>query len=134
MGHRVKEVLVDTHVFLWSQISPGLISAQAMEIMRNPEIRLWVSIASIWEIAIKAHCGKLELHTQVEDLAALLDDENEEFAPMEITMRNALRAGALPDHHKDPFDRMIVAQAQERTMPIISNDRILDSYGVRRIW
>ena len=92
-----------------------------------------VSAASAWEIATKVRLGKLPT---ANDLAANFIDQlkREGFLTLSISLDHALRAGLLPGHHKDPFDRMLIAQAQAENMPLISNERIFDRYGVRRIW
>jgi PIN domain nuclease of toxin-antitoxin system len=92
-----------------------------------------VSAASAWEIATKVRIGKLpqaavfsaEMPRRVEMLG---------FSPLAVTLEHALRAGQLPGPHKDPFDRMLIAQAQAENLPLISNERVFDAYGVRRIW
>jgi len=94
---------------------------------------LVVSAASAWEIATKVRLGKLQ---GVEDLA---DDfagylVREQFEPLAVTVEHAVRAGSLPGPHRDPFDRMLIAQAQAENIPIISNDAAFDSYRVRRLW
>jgi PIN domain nuclease of toxin-antitoxin system len=94
---------------------------------------LIVSAASAWEIAIKVRLGKLATAT---DLAADFSGviEREGFQLLAISAEHAIRAGLLPGPHKDPFDRMLVAQAQAEIIPIISNEASFEHYGVRRLW
>jgi PIN domain nuclease of toxin-antitoxin system len=94
---------------------------------------LIVSAASAWEIAIKVRLGKLATAT---DLAADFSGiiEREGFQLLDISAEHAIRAGLLPGPHKDPFDRMLVAQAQAENMPIMSNEVSFENYGVRRLW
>jgi len=97
-----------------------------------PDAEVFVSVAAVWELAIKTGIGKL-------DAQALLDGAEERFraagfAALGITVEHAIRAGALPMHHKDPFDRMLVAQAQAENLAVVSSDPIFDHYGVRRLW
>jgi len=86
-------------------------------------------VASVWEIAIKAALGQL---SPVPDLAATIEAHG--FVPLEITVAHAVAAGALPLHHRDPFDRMLVAQAQIEGMVIVSRDRRFAPYGVPVLW
>lgn len=92
-----------------------------------------VSAASVWEIATKVRLGKLDVEMEVvKNFVAYLDRERFETVP--VTAEHGIRAGLLPGPHKDPFDRMLIAQAQVENVPIVSNDRALDGYGVRRLW
>ena len=92
-----------------------------------------VSAASAWEVATKVRSGKLP---QAESLIQGFEYRLEQFSfePVSVGIHDAVRAGLLPEHHKDPFDRMLAAQCQRESIPIISNDKIFDLYGVRRIW
>jgi PIN domain nuclease of toxin-antitoxin system len=88
---------------------------------------------SAWEIATKMRLGRLPSATDiVSDFEGFLQRQNFEGLP--ISLAHGIRAGLLPGHHKDPFDRMLIAQAQAENLPIISNDSVLDQYGIRRIW
>jgi len=92
-----------------------------------------VSAASACEIATKARLGKLPTGVDLaSDFGGLLDRER--FQTLAISVEHAIRAGLLPGAHKDPFDRMLIAQSQAENMPIISNEMLFDSYGTRRIW
>jgi PIN domain nuclease of toxin-antitoxin system len=92
-----------------------------------------VSAASLWEIATKARLGKLDVAIEVvENFPIYL--AREQFESVSITVAHAIRAGLLPGPHKDPFDRMLIAQALAENVPIVSNDRALDGYGARRLW
>ncbi len=86
-------------------------------------------MASVWEISIKAALGRLP---PVPDIAGAM--KSHEFLPLDITMAHALAAGALPLHHRDPFDRMLVAQAQLEGLVLVSRDRRLEPYGVPILW
>jgi PIN domain nuclease of toxin-antitoxin system len=125
--------LLDTHTLLWWFSDDPSLSSLARQFTADIENFAIVSAASAWEIAIKVRLGKLP------GAAGLVDDfvsylEREGFDPLPITLDHAIRAGLLPGFHKDPFDRMLIAQAQAESLPIISNDEIFDEYGVRRIW
>ena len=125
--------LLDTHVFLWTVRSPGEISGRARSILADPEAELLISIVVPWEIAIKAGTGKLK------NTEAILGDFDETmdssgFRVLETLTRHVIQSGALPLHHKDPFDRLLIAQALDLRVPVLSNDEIFDRYGVKRIW
>jgi len=125
-------VLVDSHVLLWWFSRSGQLSAASRGVLENAENRVYVSAAVAWELAIKANLGKLEARELISELPRLLFEEG--FRRLAISVDHALRAGSLPRHHKDPFDRMLVAQAQVLGCPIVSADNVLDRYGVVRIW
>ena len=92
-----------------------------------------VSAASAWEIATKVRLGRLESGTDLaRDFAGYL--MRARFEQLAVSVEHAVRAGLLPGPHKDPFDRMLIAQAQAENVPILSNDTALDGYGVRRLW
>jgi len=92
-----------------------------------------VSATSAWEIAIKFRLGRLP---RVEDLVSNFSSEmeHEGFELLPISAEHGIRAGLLPVLHKDPFDRMLIAQSQSENIPIISNEAVFDAYGVRRLW
>ena len=91
-----------------------------------------VSAAIAWELSIKVNLGKLDAMSVVADLGSRLEKEG--FSELPITLSQATRAGLLPLHHRDPFDRMLVAQAQDLGIPILSSDSLLDRYDVKRLW
>ncbi|MGC2108039.1 MAG: type II toxin-antitoxin system VapC family toxin [Candidatus Korobacteraceae bacterium] len=125
-------LLVDTHIVLWWFSRSRQLSNPARDEMSDPQNQVYVSAAVAWELAIKVNLGKLDAQKLVADLPALLFEEG--FRRLAISMDHALRAGLLPRHHTDPFDRMLIAQAQALNCPIVSADRVFDSYGVRRVW
>jgi len=125
-------LLVDTHVLLWWLGSPTLLPPRIRNELEASQARVYVSAAVAWEMAIKVNLGKLEAQEVVADLPRILFEKG--FYRLAISMDHALRAGLLPRHHNDPFDRMLIAQAQALNCPIVSADKIFDSYGVRRIW
>jgi PIN domain nuclease of toxin-antitoxin system len=117
-------LLLDTHTLIWwAHDRP--IAPDARIAIRAPENRVVVSAASIWEAEIKVQIGKLELEV---DLAAGPAEHG--FEPMAITFDHAVAAGRLPPHHGDPFDRMLVAQAQMEGLTIVSRDPVFDRYAV----
>jgi PIN domain nuclease of toxin-antitoxin system len=124
-------VLLDTHAFLWwCEDSPEL-SRKARKTITEQDC--FVSFASFWEIAIKVSLDKLRLPSAVD---RYLTDQMSlnGFEQLEIGFRQIVRCCGLPWVHRDPFDRMLIAQAQEEKVPIVSRDSRLDAYGVARIW
>jgi len=119
------KVLLDTHAFLWWLGDDPTLSPAAREAIRNPDALVHVSAASIWEIAIKVTLGRLDV--QDSDCAAEIEANG--FVDLAITARHAQTAGALPRHHDDPFDRMLIAQAQLENLVLITHDRRLRRYG-----
>ena len=125
--------LLDTHSFLWMASDESHLSALALQYLRDATNLLLLSTASQWEIAIKFGKGRLELDVPLREM--LVD------VPMRlsidilpITADHLLAVASLPEHHRDPFDRLLAAQALTESVPIVSADAVLDAYGVRRIW
>ncbi len=114
-------LLLDTHVLLWWSGERDL-SGEALSEIANPDNVVYVSSASIWEISIKRARGKL----RVDD--AIFDVRNDDFEPLPITHADARMAGALPDHHRDPFDRMLIAQALTHDLVLVTRDPRMESY------
>jgi PIN domain nuclease of toxin-antitoxin system len=108
------------------------LSTTARETIEDADAVVLVSAASAWELAIKTRLGKFKSR----ELAEALDEQilEEGFVPLSISIEHALRAGAFDSPHKDPFDRMLVAQAQLEDVSVISKDTAFDSFAVRRIW
>ena len=124
--------LLDTHTFLWLVNTPEVLPDPVLCILEDRSAIVLLSIVVPWEIAIKAKTGKL-------DAGDILDNFEEKATKakldmLETTVRQVVWAGRLPLHHQDPFDRLLIAQAFELRIPILSNDQTLDLYGVSRIW
>lgn len=125
----MSRLLVDTHALLWwLSDDPGL-SATAREAVADPANDVFVSTASIWEIAIKRALGKL---SAPDDLPAHIEAEG--FGWLPVNAEHAWHVQELPPHHRDPFDRLLVAQSLVEQMPIISADLRLRAYGVDAWW
>ena len=126
-------LLIDTHALLWWFNDDPSLSSAARKSMAEGSNVLLVSAASAWEIATKVRLGKLP---GAEELASDFQGfiVREGFTTLDITANHAIRAGLLPGPHKDPFDRMLISQAQAESVPIVTNERIFEAYGVRRIW
>lgn len=127
------KVLLDTHALLWWLAGDERLSLPARDAIGNPSTTVLVSAASAWEIATKVRIGKLPGAAEVApELGRHLADQG--FVELAITLAHGQRAGLLPGPHKDPFDRMLVAQSQAEAVPLVSNETVFDSYGVPRIW
>ncbi|MFL6263645.1 MAG: type II toxin-antitoxin system VapC family toxin [Thermoanaerobaculia bacterium] len=121
-------LLLDTHVFLWWRGEPSRLSPDARSSISTADI-VFVSAASAWEAAIKASLGRLELPDTVE--AGVLASG---FEKLLITLSHAEHAANLPPHHRDPFDRMLVAQARAEGLTLVTHDRLLEPYDVEILW
>jgi PIN domain nuclease of toxin-antitoxin system len=120
-------LLLDTHVFLWWRAGREM-RAEAMDAIRTAD-DVFVSAASAWEVSIKAAIGKLRLTASFADGVA-----QSGFVPLPINLHHAAVAGELPPQHRDPFDRMLLAQARLERLTLISHDRRLEPYGSAIIW
>lgn len=126
-------LLLDTHAFIWLTSRTAEMSSSAWALLRDPDNALLVSIASIWEMGIKSNYGKLTLADPFSEFVRRgFTENNVDLLP--ISIDHVVRLEKLPRHHKDPFDRMIAAQALEEDVPVIGRDRMLDVYGVDRRW
>lgn len=125
-------LLLDTPTLLWWVTGDSSLSDLAHRRITHAR-EIFVSAASAWEMAIKVSLGRLPAAVDlVSDFETELSKDG--FLPMVITSAHGIRAGLLPGPHKDPFDRMLIAQAQAENLAIVSNDVIFDQYGVRRLW
>lgn len=119
-------LLLDTHVALWALSSPERIAPEVREMLSDPAHAVHVSAATVWEVEIKRVIGKL---SAPDGFAGECVDRG--FDPLPIDLAHAERAGRLPPHHADPFDRMLIAQAVEENLVLVSDDRALAAYDVR---
>jgi PIN domain nuclease of toxin-antitoxin system len=119
-------LLLDTHVLLWWLADDRKLAKPAREIIANPNNEVHVSSASVWEVAIKAALGRLEI--ELDDLEDAIVQNG--FRQLPIGFRHALTAGQLPSVHRDPFDRMLVAQASVEELRVVSHDRVFERYGL----
>lgn len=127
------KVLLDTHVFLWWLTDDPQLSPLAREIIGNGENEVFLSAASGWEIAIKAKLGKLQLSDDIPSfIAEQLVINNITSLPIQIN--HALHVYGLPDYHRDPFDRLLIAQAQMEDLSILTIDEQIARYPVKVIW
>ena len=122
----MRQLLLDTHVALWAFASPKLLKPEVRAAIADPLNTVVVSAISVWEVEIKRALGKLDAPA---GFAALCVERG--FDPLDITFRHAEVAGALPPHHSDPFDRMLIAQAIAEDLELVTNDRAMGAYEVR---
>ena len=118
--------LLDTHVLLWSLTEPRKLSPRTRDALQDAGNEVFTSSVSGWEIAVKRALGKLKAPVNLE--AAI---RKQEFIPLNLTFHHAEQAGALPQHHGDPFDRMLVAQAQAEGLILVTRDAHIQLYGTR---
>ena len=127
------KVLVDTHAILWWLAGDERLSKRARKILQDPENKRWVSIASLWEIAIKMSSGRLPAEgLTLGTIAGLL--KSQQFAILPVRLEDLLRLELLPWLHRDPFDRLIVAQALEEGISLLTADGDMSHYPVQTIW
>lgn len=125
--------LFDTHTLLWLTTDDIALTKKARTIFLNSENEIYLSMASLWEMAIKISINKLVLKESLEDFTRnhIIDND---IQILKIELPHIYRVERLPFHHRDPFDRLIISQAIEDNLPIISSDEKFDNYSVTRIW
>jgi len=126
-------LLLDTHAFLWLVSADRRLPVPARRAILDPGNDRCLSMASVWEIAIKASRGKLRLDVPLHDL---IDSEATAngISLLALEKRHAIAVATLPSHHRDPFDRLLVCQALAEELTLVSADRAFDAYGLRRLW
>lgn len=126
-------LLLDTHTFLWWLAGESALSAAARKAIADEKNTIFVSAASAWEIATKYRIGKLPgVASIVGNLGETIADQG--FTALPISLRHAQVAGTLPGTHRDPFDRILVAQALLEKLILVSNEQPFDAFGVSRLW
>jgi PIN domain nuclease of toxin-antitoxin system len=123
------QLLIDTHVLIWFLEGNKSLSKPHRQIISDSQNDVFVSIASLWEIAVKISLGKLTLAKPLADVIKQIAVENIEVLP--ILPKHTLQVSTLPFHHRDPFDRIIVAQSQVENLPIVTNDIEFSHYGIK---
>jgi PIN domain nuclease of toxin-antitoxin system len=127
------KLIFDTHAFIWWDSAPANLPAAVLAHCQDPANKLLFSVVSAWEMQIKSHLGKLKLNLALGDIIESQRQTNHiEILP--ISLEHVLALEALPDHHKDPFDRLLVAQALVEDAALISNDPIIQQYPAKLIW
>jgi PIN domain nuclease of toxin-antitoxin system len=125
--------LLDTHTFLWWIDDDTRLSETVREIITNPDNEIVVSVISTWEIIIKYSLGKLELSESPKNYIEEMLTVNE-FTVLPIKLVHTFEVAELPNHHKDPFDRLLIAQSRLEQIPIVTLDRQIIKYPVQTIW
>jgi PIN domain nuclease of toxin-antitoxin system len=125
--------LLDTHTFLWFINDDVSLSSTARALIEEPENNIYLSVASIWEMAIKVSLGKLEMPSPFTDF---IDEQLRENAIILLNIKTTHTGivATLTFHHRDPFDRLIIAQSKSEDIPVIGSDVIFDDYGIKRYW
>ena len=126
-------LLLDTHAFLWFIANDPRLSRQAHSLIQAPANRRWLSIASLWEMAIKVSLGKLTLAQPFDQFIPRQLQLNQ-IEVLSIELSHVAAVVAMPFHHRDPFDRLMAAQCQIEGLPIVSADLVFDAYSIRRVW
>lgn len=126
-------VIIDTHVFLWWVEGDKALPARARAALANPENECLLSLASVWELSIKAALAKLKLALPVQRYVTEHVAANG-FRLLNIELGHVGRVETLPTHHSDPFDRLLIAQGLVENLPIVTADAVFARYGVKRIW
>ena len=127
------KILADTHTFLWFMTDAPQLSAKAKTRLEAQDTERFLSLASVWELAIKTSLGKLTLRKPLEEFLPEQLAANR-FSLLNISVEHALRVARLTLHHRDPFDRLLVAQCLVENLPLVSSDDALDAYGIKRLW
>ena len=127
------KLLLDTHVLIWSAENPAKLSERVTNLLNDTSNSWVISIASIWEMQIKIQTGKLTLDLPLHELIETQQQSNE-LQLLQIKSSHIYALRDLPNHHRDPFDRMLITQAILEKMPLISIDTVFESYSVEKIW
>lgn len=127
------KLLLDTHVFLWLNLEPEKCTLKVLELCQQPETILLLSMTSLWEIQIKHQLGKLPLNVA---LRTLIETSQTEYGLqfLSITSEHIYGLESLPNHHRDPFDRLLIAQAKAEALPLVSADQQIARYPIEIIW
>jgi PIN domain nuclease of toxin-antitoxin system len=125
--------LLDTHTFMWTDSNSSELSARVRAEISNPENEIYVSLVSIWEMQIKHQLGKLPLRMALNNIIEHQQQENG-IEVLPIRLSHVLELNNLPLHHRDPFDRLLIAQARIERLTLISHDSIMSQYPVQVLW
>lgn len=117
--------LLDTHIFLWSMLADTRIAAPVRAILENPQIPVFVSMVTPWEISLKRSIGKLHVTTDIEGAIAAAG-----FQVLPLSFAHIQQLDRLPLHHRDPFDRMLIAQAKSESLTLVTADKLVLQYDV----
>lgn len=126
-------LLPDTHTIIWLVEAPEKVPQKALNLLSDPAQRVFFSPIVTWELGIKASLGKLKLKVRVDEIANLCLDQYG-FEPLPISVAHTLAVAKLPEIHKDPFDRLLVAQATSEKLRIVTDDEMIKKYRVSVVW
>jgi PIN domain nuclease of toxin-antitoxin system len=126
------KLLLDTHAFIWWDSDPAQLSAPALAALRDPANEVWLSVVSVWEMVIKAQLGKLTLRVPLADIVS--QQQANGLQVLSVTLAHTLAVEALPAIHKDPFDRLLISQANAEGAELVSSDPLVRQYPVRILW
>jgi PIN domain nuclease of toxin-antitoxin system len=126
-------LLLDTHAFLWFIDGNAKLSGRARDLIEDPGNAKLVSVASLWEVGLKMSLGRLDLAQPFEELIPRQMELNG-FGLLPVRVSHIAKVISLPFHHRDPFDRMIVAQCVAESLSVVSLDSVFDKYSLRRLW
>jgi PIN domain nuclease of toxin-antitoxin system len=126
------KLLLDTYAFIWWDSDPTQLSAPVLPALRDPANEVWLSVTSVWEMVIKAQLGKLALRLPLAGIVTQQQANGLQVLP--VTLAHTLAVERLPAIHKDPFDRMLIAQANVEGAELVSADRVVRQYPVRVFW
>ncbi|MEX2138526.1 MAG: type II toxin-antitoxin system VapC family toxin [Pirellulales bacterium] len=126
------KLLLDTHAFIWWDSEPSKLSSAALAALRDSTNEVWCSVVSVWEILIKEQMGKLSLHLPLADIVAHQRTNGLRILP--VTLEHVLGVNGLPRAHKDPFDRLLAAQANQEGATLVSADVVFARYPVAVLW
>jgi PIN domain nuclease of toxin-antitoxin system len=126
-------LLLDSNILIWFTLTPDRLSAKVTQLIADKNNNLFISIASIWEIQIKLQLQKLTLNLPLSTLVKDLQ-QNSDIQILDITLAHIYALENLPNEHRDPFDRIMIAQAMVEKMPFLSADKVFDLYRIERVW
>ena len=128
----MKKYLIDTHILLWLMLEPQKLSNAVKKTLQNTNNELYISRISLWEIAIKIKIGKLNIKMNFIDICVALKEND--FILLDLKNKHIVETLALPFHHRDPFDRMLIAQAKTENLTIITKDQNFSEYNIDILW
>ena len=127
------KLLLDTHTFIWWDSQSSQIPADVLDLLKSSDHELLLSLVSVWEIQIKSHLGKLDLREPLLDIVQRQESQNR-VVILPITLGHIIELDQLPWHHKDPFDRLLIAQSRIESAMLVSKDTAFDQYDCQRLW
>jgi PIN domain nuclease of toxin-antitoxin system len=127
------KLLLDTHTFIWWDSEPAKLSSQVLALCQNRTNRLLLSVASVWEMQIKLQLGKLKLNLPLAEIIESQQQRNN-IEVLSVALAHVLALQNLPLHHKDPFDCLLIAQANVEDVTLVSNDPMFTKYAVKVVW